>query len=77
MNNKGESMNDKWAKYHETKQVLLNALNQHMESIKKVNVYNSGSKTDVPLNTSGDFILMNESMGFNLMSQLESKLMDR
>ena len=70
-------MNDKWTKYHETKQVLLNALNQHMESIKKVNVYNSGSKTDVPLNTSGDFILMNESMGFNLMSQLESKLMDR
>ena len=42
--------------------------------MNKVNVYNNGSRTYIPLNTTGDYILMNESMGLDLISQLISKL---
>ena len=64
----------KWIHYHATRLNLIDSLNSHLASMNKVNVYNSGSRTDVPLNTSGDYILMNEAMGLNLISQLMSKL---
>ena len=64
----------KWINYHATRLNLIDSLNSHLASMDKVNVYNSGSRTDVPLNTSGDYILMNEAMGLNLISQLMSKL---
>ena len=64
----------KWIHYHATRLNLIDSLNSHLASMDKVNVYNSGSRTDVPLNTSGDYILMNEAMGLNLISQLMSKL---
>jgi len=64
----------KWINYHATRLNLIDSLNSHLASMNKVNVYNSGSRTDVPLNTSGDYILMNEAMGLNLISQLMSKL---
>ena len=64
----------KWINYHATRLNLIDSLNSHIQSMNKVNVYNNGSKTDIPLNTTGDYILTNESMGLNLISQLISKL---
>jgi len=64
----------KWINYHATRLNLIDSLNSHLGSMDKVNVYNSGSRTDVPLNNAGDYILMNEAMGLNLISQLMSKL---
>ena len=46
----------------------------HFKSIAEVNIYNSGSRTDIPLNTSGDHSLMNESMGTIEMMKLKDKL---
>ena len=71
-------MNDKkdldWKRYHITKETLLMAIQNHLQSIGKVNVYNSGSRTDIPLNTSGDHSLMNEHMGTIEMNKLKEKL---
>jgi hypothetical protein len=64
----------KWINYHATRLNLIDSLNSHIQSMNKVNVYNNGSRTDVPLNTTGDYILMNEAMGLDLISQLISKL---
>jgi len=64
----------KWINYHATRLNLIDSLNSHIQSMNKVNVYNNGSRTDIPLNTTGDYILTNESMGLNLISQLISKL---
>ena len=64
----------KWIHYHATRLNLIDSLNSHIQSMNKVNVYNNGSRTDVPLNTTGDYILMNEEMGLTLISQLISKL---
>ena len=63
-----------WHDYHITKSLLLHAIEDHLESIKKVNVYNSGSRKDIPLNTSGDHSLMNESMGTIEMKKLQERL---
>ena len=63
-----------WNEYHATRLNLLYALGQHMESIAKVNVYNNGSRSDIPLNTSGDHSLMNEHMGTVEMDKLKEKL---
>ena len=70
-----KKQNDKkWINYHATRLNLIDSLNSHIQSMNKVNVYNNGSRTDIPLNTTGDYILTNESMGLNLISQLISKL---
>ena len=66
--------NKNWHDYHITKSLLLYAIEDHLESIKKVNVYNSGSRKDIPLNTSGDHSLMNESMGTIEMKKLQERL---
>jgi hypothetical protein len=68
MNNKGESMNNKWTKYHETRRSLIESIKSHLNSVEDVNVYNSVS------NTSGDYHLTNQSMGYDLMLELISKL---
>ena len=65
---------DYWAEYHATRLNLIQSIESHFESISKVNVYNSGSRTDIPLNTSGDHSLMNEHMGKYLMNDLQKKL---
>ena len=66
--------NKNWHDFHVTKSLLLYAIEDHLESIKKVNVYNSGSRKDIPLNTSGDHSLMNESMGTIEMKKLQERL---
>jgi hypothetical protein len=71
MNNK---KNKQWTEYHATRLNLIQSIESHMESIGKVNVYNSGSRTDIPLNTSGDHSLMNEHMGTIEMNKLKEKL---
>ena len=53
---------------------MLKAIENHLTSIGLVNVYNSGSRTDIPLNTSGDHSLMNEHMGSIEMKKLRDKL---
>ena len=63
-----------WTDYHATRLNLIQSIESHMESIGKVNVYNGGSRTDIPLNTSGDHSLMNESMGTIEMKKLRDKL---
>ena len=65
---------DKWEQYHETRELVLKAIENHLMSIGLVNVYNSGSRTDIPLNTSGDYSLMNEHMGTIEMGKLSKKL---
>jgi hypothetical protein len=65
---------DKWEQYHETRELVLKAIENHLTSIGLVNVYNSGSRTDIPLNTSGDYSLMNEHMGTIEMGKLSKKL---
>ena len=66
--------NKKWKHYHKTREVLVQAIDNHYKSIGLVNVYNSGSRTDIPLNTSGDHSLMNEHMGTIEMKKLKDKL---
>ena len=63
-----------WNEYHASRLNLIQSIETHMESISKVNVYNSGSRTDIPLNTSGDHSLMNEHMGTIEMNKLKEKL---
>jgi len=63
-----------WNEYHASRLNLIQSIETHMESINKVNVYNSGSRTDIPLNTSGDYSLMNEHMGTIEMNKLKEKL---
>jgi hypothetical protein len=74
-------MNDKkdldWKRYHITKETLLMAIQNHLQSIGKVNVYNSGSRTDIPLNTSGDHSLMNEHMGTVEMNKLKERITNK
>ena len=66
--------NKNWHDYHITKSLLLHAIEDHLESIEKVNVYNSGSRKDIPLNTSGDHSLTNELMGTIEMKKLQERL---
>ena len=74
-NERNNTMTNKnWHDYHITKSLLLHAIEDHLESIEKVNVYNSGSRKDIPLNTSGDHSLMNESMGTIEMKKLQERL---
>ena len=62
-------MKDKqWTKYHATRLNLIQSIESHMESIGKVNVYNNVT------NTSGDYSLMNESMGTVEMNKLKERL---
>jgi hypothetical protein len=68
MNNKGESMNDKWAKYHETRETVIESIKSHINSIENVNVYHSET------NQSDSFSLMNEQMGLDLLRNLINKL---
>ena len=63
-----------WVEYHATRLNLIQSIDSHFESISKVNVYNSSSRTDIPLNTSGDHSLMNEHMGSIEMNKLRDKL---
>jgi len=68
-------MKDKnWERYHNTRELLLKAIKDHLQSIGKVNVYNGGEKTDIPLNTSGDYTLMNEHLGTIEMKKLTERL---
>ena len=64
----------KWNKYHWTRELLLSAIEVHLKSIGLVNVYNSGSRTDIPLNTSGDYTLMNEHLGTIEINKLKERL---
>ena len=64
----------KWVEYHATRLNLIDSLKSHLESCEKINVYNNGSRTDVRLNTSGDYTLFNESMGVDLINKLIKKL---
>ena len=63
-----------WEQYHTTRELLLSAIEVHLKSIGLVNVYNSGSRTDIPLNTSGDYSLHNESLGVNELNKLKERL---
>jgi len=73
--NKARNMKDKqWTQYHNTRELLLKSIEEHFKSIGLVNVYNGGEKTDIPLNTSGDYTLMNEHMGTIEMDKLKEKL---
>ena len=65
---------DHWVEYHATRLNLIQSIDSHFKSIAEVNIYNSGSRTDIPLNTSGDHSLMNESMGTIEMKKLKDKL---
>ena len=60
--------NKNWERYHSTKDILLMAIDDHLESIGKVNVY------DNVTNTSGDHSLMNEHMGTVEMNKLKERL---
>ena len=75
---KARNMKDKkdkqWVEYHASRLNLIQSIETHMKSIKLVNVYNGGEKTDIPLNTSGDYTLMNEHMGTIEMDKLKEKL---
>ena len=66
--------NKKWKHYHKTREVLVQAIDNHYKSIGLVNVYNNGVNKDIPLNTSGDYSLMNEHMGTIEMGKLKRKL---
>ena len=68
------SKEKEWKQYHKTKEVLIKSVEDHLKSIKKVNIYNNGSKTDIPLNTDGDHSLMNEHMGVDIMESLITKI---
>jgi hypothetical protein len=69
MERKEQKMKDKnWERYHSTKDILLMAIEDHLESISRVNVY------DNVTNTSGDHSLMNEHMGTVEMNRLKERL---
>jgi hypothetical protein len=68
------NMKDEWISYHATRLNLIQSIESHLQSISQVNIYNSGSRKDIPLNTSGDYELTNESMGYDLMHELIKKL---
>ena len=76
--NKARNMKDKkdkqWIEYHASRLNLIQSIETHMKSIELVNVYNNGSRSDIPLNTSGDHSLMNEHMGTIEMDKLKEKL---
>jgi len=72
--NMKDKKDKQWTEYHATRLNLIQSIESHMESIGKVNVYNGGSRTDIPLNTSGDHSLMNEHMGSIEMKKLRDKL---
>ena len=57
-----------WKRYHITRDTLLMAIQNHLQSIGKVNVYNNVT------NTSGDHSLMNESMGTVEMNKLKERI---
>jgi hypothetical protein len=57
-----------WKRYHITRDTLLMAIQNHLQSIGKVNVYNNVT------NTSGDHSLMNENMGTVEMNKLKERL---
>ena len=63
-----------WNEYHASRLNLIQSIETHMKSIELVNVYNNGSRTDIPLNTSGDYTLMNEHLGTIEMDKLKEKL---
>ena len=63
-----------WIEYHASRLNLIQSIETHMKSIKLVNVYNNGSRSDIPLNTSGDHSLMNEHMGTIEMDKLKEKI---
>ena len=65
---------DLWTDYHATRLNLIQSIESHMESIGKVNIYNGGERTDIRLNTSGDYTLMNEHMGTVEMDTLKKKI---
>ena len=65
---------NKWIEYHATRLNLIDSINSHLESCSKINVYNNGSRTDIPLNTSGDYTLFNESMSVYKMQELKKEL---
>ena len=66
---KARNMKDlNWKRYHITRDTLLMAIQNHLQSIGKVNVYNNVT------NTSGDHSLMNESMGTVEMKKLTERL---
>jgi hypothetical protein len=67
-------MNDTWIQYHATRLNLIQSIETHLKSVAAVNVYNNGSRKDIPLNTSGDYNLTNELMGYDLMNELKNKL---
>ena len=76
--NKARNMKDKkdkqWNEYHASRLNLIQSIETHMKSIKLVNVYNNGSRSDIPLNTSGDHSLMNEHLGTIEIDKLKEKL---
>ena len=63
-----------WQVFHKTRETLIKCIDNHVKSISNVNVYNSGSRTDIMLNTSGDFTLMNEHMGLPELEALKKKI---
>ena len=75
---KARNMKDKkdkqWIQYHASRLNLIQSIETHMKSIELVNVYNNGSRSDIPLNTSGDHSLMNEHLGTIEMDKLKEKL---
>ena len=60
--------NKNWHDYHITKSLLLHAIEDHLKSIEKVNVYNN------VINTSGDHSLMNESLGMFVLKKLQESI---
>jgi hypothetical protein len=67
-------MDDTWIQYHATRLNLIQSIETHLKSVAAFNVYNNGSRKDIPLNTSGDYNLTNELMGYDLMNELKNKL---
>jgi hypothetical protein len=67
-------MDNTWIQYHATRLNLIQSIETHLKSVAAFNVYNNGSRKDIPLNTSGDYNLTNELMGYDLMNELKNKL---
>ena len=69
MEREEQKMKDKnWERYHSTKDILLMAIEDHLESISRVNVYDNVS------NQSDSYSLTNESMGTIEMKKLQERL---
>jgi len=60
--------NKNWHDFHITKSLLLHAIEDHLESIEKVNVYDNVS------NQSDSWSLTNEHMGTVEMKKLQERL---